>query len=120
VTGALAELVLLVAVCAGPRCRALRALNDPSAAASGPDGRPLCEAVRQRPGAVLVSAGCLGPCERACVAAVGWGTSRAGQLHRAGRPTGVRLVEMPARAAALAAWISGSAPDLKPCRRACG
>jgi hypothetical protein len=112
-TSAPAELVLLVAACAGPRCRALRALHDPSAAASGPGGRLLCEAVRHRPGAVLVSTGCLGPCERACVAAVGWGTSRAGELCWAGRPAGVGLVEMPARAAALAAWISGSAPDLK-------
>jgi hypothetical protein len=47
------------------------------------------------------------------VAAVGWGTSRVGQLRWAGRPAGIGLAEMPARAAALAAWISGSAPDLK-------
>ncbi|HTQ90605.1 MAG TPA: hypothetical protein VMK84_14075 [Streptosporangiaceae bacterium] len=108
-----AEPVLLVAACAGPRCRALRALHDPSARASGPCGRLLCEAVRQRPGAVLVSTGCLGPCERACVAAVGWGMSQAGQIRWSGRPAGLSLVEMPARAAALAAWVAGSAPDLK-------
>jgi hypothetical protein len=112
-TGAPAEPVLLVAVCAGPRCRALRALHDPSAAASGPCGQLLCEAVRQRPGAVLVSTGCLGPCARACVAAVGWGMSHGGQLRWSGRPAGLGLVELPARAAALAAWISGSAPDLE-------
>ena len=112
-TGAPAEPVLLVAACAGPRCRALRALHDPSAAASGPCGQLLAEAVRQRPRAVLVSTGCLGPCERACVAAVGWGMSHRGQLRWSGRPAGLGLVEMPAHAAALAAWISGSAPDLK-------
>jgi hypothetical protein len=108
-----AEPVLLVAACAGPRCRALRALHDPSAATSGPCGRLLCDAVRRRPGAVLISTGCLGPCERGCVAAVGWGTSRGGQIRWSARPAGLSLVELPARAAALAAWISGPAPDLR-------
>lgn len=108
-----AEPVLLVAACGGPRCRALRALHDPSARAPDPCGQLLREAVRQRPGAVLISTGCLGPCERACVAAVGWGMIRGGLLRWSGRPAGLGLVEMPARAAALAAWISGSAPDLK-------
>jgi hypothetical protein len=108
-----AEPVLLVAACAGPRCRALRALHDPSAATFGPCGRPLSEAVRHRPGAVLISTGCLGPCERACVAAVGWGMSRGGQIRWSARPTRLSMIEMPARAAALAAWISGSAPDMR-------
>jgi len=112
-TAGRAEPVLLVAVCAGPRCRALRALHDPSAATFGPCGRLLCDAVRHRPGAVLISTGCLGPCERACVAAVGWGMSRGGQIRWSARPTGLSMIEMPARAAALAAWISGSAPDMR-------
>jgi len=107
-----AKPVLVIAACAGPRCRALRSLHDPSARASGPCGRLLCEAVRHRPGAVLISTACLGPCERACVVAVGWGTARRGHLSWSGRPVGLSLAEMPARASALAAWISASAPDL--------
>jgi len=104
--------LLLIAVCAGPRCRGLRNLHDPSATTSGPCGQILCEAVRRRPGSVLISTGCLGPCQRACVAAVGWAVGDSGQLRWSGRPVGLGMVEMPLRAAALAAWISGSAPDL--------
>lgn len=111
-TSAPAEHVLLVAACAGPRCRALRTLHDPSAAAFGSCGQLLCEAVRRRPGSVLLSTGCLGPCQRGCVAAVGWAVSDRGQLRWSARPVGLGMVEIPQRAMALAAWISGSAPDL--------
>ena len=106
------EPVLLVAACAGPRCRGLRVLHDPSAAASGPSGQLLGNAVRRRPGAVLLSTGCLGPCQRGCIAAVGWAVSAGGQLRWSGRPVGLGMVETPPRAAALAAWIAGTAPDL--------
>ena len=104
-----AQPVLPAAACAGPRCRALR---DPSVATSGPCGRLLCEAVR-RPGAVLTSTGCLGPCERGSGAAVGWGTSRGGHIRWSARPTSLSLVGLPERAAARAAWIFGPAPDLR-------
>jgi len=59
-----------------------------------------------------VSTGCLGPCARGCVAAVGAGTATDGEVRWSGRPAGLGMVEIPERAAALAAWISDSAPDL--------
>ena len=106
------EPVLLVAVCAGRRCQALRALHDPSASASGNCGQLLKEAVRRRPRSVLISTGCLGPCARGCVAAVGTGSATEGEIRWTGHPVGLGLIEMPERAAALAAWITSSAPDL--------
>jgi hypothetical protein len=106
------EAVLLVAVCAGHRCQALRALREPSAAGSGSCGQLLKEAVRRSPRAVLISTRCLGPCARGCVAAVGTGTATEGGIHWTGRPVGLGMIEMPERAAALAAWITSSAPDL--------
>jgi hypothetical protein len=109
--GTAAEHILVVAVCAGQRCRALRALRDPSAAGNG-TSELLRQAVRRRPRSVLVSTGCLGPCARGCVAAVGTGSAASGELRWTGRPVGLGMVEMPQRAAALAGWITGSAPDL--------
>ncbi len=109
-SGTAASPVLVVAVCAGRRCRALRALHDPSAADGISD--LLMQSVQRRPRSVLVSTGCLGPCARGCVVAVGTGTAASGELRWAGRPVGLGMVEMPQRAAALAAWIAGSAPDL--------
>jgi hypothetical protein len=105
------EPVLVVAACAGHRCRALRARHDPSAA-GGSTGELLRQAVQQRPRTVLISTPCLGPCARGCVAAVGTGIAASGEVCWAGRPVGLGMVEMPERAAALAAWISSSAPDL--------
>jgi hypothetical protein len=46
------------------------------------------------------------------VAAVGTGTAGNGELRWSGRPVGLSLVDLPRRAAALAAWISSTAPDL--------
>ena len=46
------------------------------------------------------------------MAAVGTGTATAGQIRWTGHPVGLGLVEIPERAAALAAWITSSAPDL--------
>lgn len=103
--------MLIVAVCAGHRCRALRALHEPSATADG-TSELLRQAVRHRPRSVLISTGCLGPCARGCVAAIGTGTAARGEIRWAGRPVGLGMIEIPRRAAALAAWISGSAPDL--------
>lgn len=105
--------LLVVAVCAGPRCQALRGLHDPTAAAAGPAGAQLRAAVRERPGAVLVSTGCLGPCARGCVAVVGPGSADAqGRVSWHGRPVGLELVERPDRVAEFAAWVSGPAPDV--------
>lgn len=104
--------LLVVAVCAGARCRALRQLHDPSAGDAGPAGAQLRAAVRGRPRSVLVSTECLGPCHRGCVAAVGPGSAdgRGGvRWHRP--PLRLDLVELPGRDADLAAWIRGGAPD---------
>jgi hypothetical protein len=87
-------------------------MHDPSASASGHCGQLLKEAVRRSPRSVLISAGCLGPCARGCVAAVGTGTATEGEIRWTGRPVGLGLIEIPERAGALAAWITSSAPDL--------
>jgi hypothetical protein len=42
---------------------------------------------------------------------VGWAVNASGELRWSGRPVGLGMVEMPVRAAALAAWVAGSAPD---------
>ena len=109
--GTAAEPVLVVAVCAGRRCQALRDLHVSSADADG-TGALLRQAVRRRPRSVLVSTGCLGPCARGCVAAIGTGTAASGEICWTSRPVGLGMVEMPQRAVALAAWITSSAPDL--------
>ena len=106
-----AEPVLVVALCGGYRCRALRTRHDPSATADRP-GQLLRQAVRRRPRSVLIFTGCLGPCAQGCVAAVGTGTAGDGELCWSGRPVGLSMVDLPRRATALAAWISSSAPDL--------
>lgn len=101
----------MVAVCTGPRCRALRTLHDPSADAAGPGGAALHHAVRQRPDAVLISTDCLGACDRGCVAAIGTGTAGDdGRITWREQPVGLGLVELPDRAADLAAWVRHGAP----------
>ena len=109
--GAPAEAVLVVALCGGYRCRALRARHGPPVTADS-TGQLLRQAVRRRPRSVLISTGCLRPCAGGCVAAVGTGTVGGGELCWSGRPVGLSMVDIPRRAAALAAWISSSAPDL--------
>lgn len=46
------------------------------------------------------------------MAAVGTGMATDGEICWMGQPVGLGMVESPERAAALAAWITGSAPDL--------
>ena len=46
------------------------------------------------------------------MAAVGTGMATTGEIRWTGRPVGLGLIEMPERAAALAGWITSSAPDL--------
>jgi hypothetical protein len=112
------EPYLVVAVCAGARCRALRQLHDPSAASAGPPGQELRDAVRARQRAVLITTGCLGACHQGCVVAVGHGTTEAvgtagaGHLIWAAPPVGLGLAELPDRSRELAGWVRDGAPDV--------
>lgn len=92
----------MLALCLGPRCSALRAL----AGTQDSVGR-LQETVRCSRGAVLVTAGCLGPCALAAVAAV---AHRDGVSGRSGRTVWLTGVHEAPRAAALADWITAGGP----------
>lgn len=89
----------LVAVCAGRRCAALRGRT------GGAEG--LRSAVRQTPGAVLVTADCLGPCHLASVAVVAHRDDRTGTC---GPGTWLTGIDRPARAEALRAWVLQGGP----------
>lgn len=117
--------VVLVAMCSGTRCAALRRLDpaNPSRARDTKSGesdarspyseseQKLRSAIRARREAVLISVPCLGPCSHASVTAVGAGISGPSHLSWLGRPTLIGLSERPDRAAALADWVTSAAPD---------
>ena len=92
----------LLALCLGARCSALRDL-----AGTGASVGALQDAVGSTRGAVLVTAGCLGPCALAAVGAV---THRDGATG-CSRPT-VWLAGLHEgdRAGALADWITDGGP----------
>lgn len=108
---------LFVAYCAGHRCAALR--REP-ASHDGDDGQAsssaaptldqLRAAIRYRPDSVLISTGCLGRCERASVAIVGWGQTAQKTIIWTQPPIVVDLIDRTDRAAALASWIATTAP----------
>lgn len=102
--------VLLVAVCGGQRCAALRRLRT-----GAPEvcGQPLLAAVRSRAGAVLLTTDCLQLWHRGGVAAVGWAEARGGQLNWLGSPVLVERVDAVHRAAGLAGWVQTTAPHPK-------
>lgn len=101
--------LLVVVQCTGQRCRALTDLRDPHRPACDP---ALAAAVRSRPRSVLVTTGCLGPCHRGAVAAVGWGDRAGSRVSWTEPAVLVERVEEPARMRATADWIrSGAAPD---------
>lgn len=102
------ETVLLVVVCVGQRCAGLLRL-------SAADGHgDLRSAVRERPDALLLHTACQGECHRGGIASVGWAWSAAGKLTWGAPPLVIGMLEADDRAAALAAWVRASAPDLAP------
>ncbi|MCZ2814110.1 hypothetical protein O2W15_21990 [Modestobacter sp. VKM Ac-2979] len=107
----------LVALCVGHRCAALRRL------AGTADGvEQVAEAVRHTTGAVLVTADCLGRCDRAALAGL---AHRSPGTGRPGPALWVSEVQTPERTAGLVAWVSaggpgvaGTATELPECLRA--
>lgn len=109
---------LFVAYCAGHRCSALH--RNPVGHGETDDGQPapsteptldhLKAAIRSRPGSVLISTACLGRCERASVAIVGWGRTAEKSIAWTQPPIFVDLIDRTERAAALASWIATTAP----------
>ncbi|TFV47825.1 hypothetical protein E4P43_14445 [Blastococcus sp. TF02A-35] len=87
----------MVALCLGTACAVARART------VGAVG----EAVRSTRGAVLVTAGCLGPCGLAAVAAV---AHRRGEDGCSGPTVWLSGVQDAERAAALAAWVREGGP----------
>ena len=88
----------LVALCTGHRCAALHRL-----AGTGDAVDQLAEAVRHTSGAVLVTTGCVGACDRAAVAGL---AHRAAGSDRPGPATWVTEVHTPERTADLLAWVT--------------
>ena len=92
----------LVAVCTGHRCAALRRL---AGTADGVDR--LAEVVRGTPGAVLVTAACLGRCDRAALAGL---ARRAPGTGQAGPAVWLAEVQSPERTDGLVAWLRAGGP----------
>jgi hypothetical protein len=92
----------LVALCAGPRCSALRRL-----AGTADTVEVLGEAVRGTPGAVLLTTGCPGACALSSLAVVG---HRAAGSRTSGTSLLLSGVQTPERVAALAAWVAHGGP----------
>ena len=92
----------LVALCVGHRCAALRRL------AGTTDGvTDVGEAVRRTPGAVLVTASCLGGCDRAALAGL---AHRAPGTSDIGPTLWLSEVQTPERTAGLIAWLGTAGP----------
>jgi hypothetical protein len=90
----------LVALCVGHRCAALRRL------AGTPGGvADIGAAVHRTRGALLVTVGCVGGCDRAALAAL---AHRAPQTGRPGPTLWLSEVQTPERTAGLIAWLDGS------------
>lgn len=109
--------VLLVAYCNGNRCAGLRRLHCAEPAAGSPARpssvlEPLHRAIRGRPRSLLVSTSCLGHCELAPMAALGWGLITDTGARWTHRPIGVGLIDRPGRVDALGQWIATTAPSL--------
>ena len=91
----------LVALCTGHRCAALHRL-------AGTD--PLTEvgaAVRRTRGAVLLTTGCVGACDRGSVAGL---ARRAPVTGQTGSAVWLSQVQTPERTAALVAWVHAGGP----------
>jgi hypothetical protein len=95
----------VVALCLGRRCSASAGAAAATEAVSA--------AVRETPGAVLVTTGCLGPCALAAVAAV---AHRTGSEECSGRTLWLAGVHDAERQDALAAWVraGGPGPEVEP------
>jgi hypothetical protein len=99
VTGAPGSDGPVVALCRGRRCA--------SSAGAAATEEVVAAAVRETPGAVLVTTECLGPCALAAVAAV---AHRSGSRECTGRTLWLSGVHDAERQDALAAWVRAGGP----------
>lgn len=108
-TPADAEPLLLVAVCGGQRCRAVRALADERSPDAPTSSSVIGEAVRTTRHAVMLSTGCLGPCAQGAVVAIGAATLTDRALSWLSPPVCWGSTQTAQRAAAISQCIKASA-----------
>lgn len=101
--------LLLVAVCGGQRCRAVRALDDERSPDSPNSCSVIREAVRSTRNAVMLATGCLGPCAEGAVVAIGAAILTDRALAWVSPPTYWGSTQTAQRAAALSHCIKASA-----------
>ena len=94
----------LVALCVGHRCAALRRLAGTADAVD-----QVAEVVRHTSGAVLVTAGCVGACDRAAVAGL---ARREPGSGAPGPAVWLSEVQTPERTAGLVAWVAAGGPGV--------
>ena len=104
--------LLVVAVCGGQRCRALRALQDDRSPGTPPSSLVISETVRSTRRSVMLSTDCLGPCAHGALVTVGWATMKDHTLAWLAAPTYWESTETPQRATTLIEWISTAASVL--------
>ncbi|WP_369138101.1 hypothetical protein [Modestobacter versicolor] len=92
----------LVALCVGHRCAALRRL-----AGAGDGVEQVAAAVRRTSGAVLVTAGCLGGCDRAALAGL---ARRSPGIGAPGPVLWLSEMQTAERTGALVQWVEAGAP----------
>jgi len=103
---------LIVVRCEGQRCRALRDLAKPE-----PKRDPIKQAVAATSDGIMVGTPCMGACAAATIVAVGRGNALPQGLAWHGAPLWLQCTHLPDRAATVAAWIGGAAPDPRPLPR---
>jgi hypothetical protein len=94
----------LVVLCVGHRCAALRRLAGTDDAVDR-----MAAAVRATTDAVLVTAGCVGACDRAAVAGLARRTAGTG---RPGPVVWLSGVQTPERTSAVLDWVAAGGPGL--------
>lgn len=103
------EQVLLVGVCTGDRCNAVRRL---ACERTDTDSRELIKAaVRRRPDAVMVDLPCQELCSQGAVVVVGSAISTSGRMSWVPRPVCLTTTDQAPLARQIAGWITDGAPD---------
>lgn len=101
--------LLVVAVCEGQRCRAVRTRQNDRSPDSTASSTVIREAVRTTRRSIMLSTSCIGPCAQAAVVAVGWATVDNQSLSWLSPPTCWGSTEAAHEVTALGEWISAAA-----------
>ena len=104
--------LLVVAVCGGQRCRALRALQDDRSPGTPPSSLVISETVCSTKRSIMLSTDCLGPCAHGALVTVGWATMKDNTLAWLAPPTHWESTETPQHATTLIEWIRTAASSL--------